>query len=76
VNRGAYGYGNHVMIKVSDQRTDLYGHLSQILVGPGQLVKAGDLIGREGSTGFSTGPHLYEVTINGVATDPASLIHC
>ncbi|MDQ6791608.1 MAG: peptidoglycan DD-metalloendopeptidase family protein [Candidatus Dormibacteraeota bacterium] len=77
VNRGGYGYGNHIMIKVSDQRTDLYGHLSQILVSPGQAVKAGDLIGREGSTGFSTGPHLhYEVRIGGVATDPASLIHC
>lgn len=76
-NQGGYGYGNNVTVKVSSERTDLYAHLSKILVSPGQSVEAGQVIGREGSTGFSTGPHLhYEVRINGVATDPAPLIRC
>lgn len=76
-NQGGYGYGNNVVIRVSAERTDLYGHMSRILVKSGQPVQAGDVIGLEGSTGFSTGAHLhYEVRINGVATNPAPLIRC
>jgi murein DD-endopeptidase MepM/ murein hydrolase activator NlpD len=77
VNQGGSGYGNNVMIKVSAERSDLYAHMSKVLVASGQAVQAGDAIGLEGSTGFSTGPHLhYEVRINGVPTDPAPLIRC
>ncbi|MCX7984758.1 MAG: M23 family metallopeptidase [Bacteroidetes bacterium] len=49
----------------------IYGHLSKILVHEGQSVKRGDLIGRIGNSGLSSGPHLhYEVRINGVAQNP------
>jgi murein DD-endopeptidase MepM/ murein hydrolase activator NlpD len=77
VNFGGTGYGNHVLIKVSSSRTDLYGHMSAIDVAPGQQVQAGQLIGRVGSTGFSTGPHLhFEVRIDGVAVNPAPILRC
>ena len=77
VNFGGTGYGNHVLIKVSATRTDLYGHMSEIDVAPGQQVQAGQLIGHVGSTGFSTGPHLhYEVRINGTAVNPAPVLRC
>ena len=48
-----------------------YGHLSEILVRPGQRVRRGDVIGRVGSTGRSTGPHLhYEVFRDGRRVNP------
>lgn len=74
---GGYGYGNNVAVRVSTDRSDLYGHMSEIDVGPGQAVQAGQMIGRVGSTGFSTGPHLhYEVRIDGTAIDPVPLLRC
>ncbi len=49
----------------------LYFHMSQIIATKGQAVKPGDLIGRVGTTGLSSGPHLHwEVRVNGVITDP------
>jgi murein DD-endopeptidase MepM/ murein hydrolase activator NlpD len=77
VSFGGTGYGNHVVITVSTSRIDLYGHMSEIDVGPGQQVQAGQLIGRVGSTGFSTGPHLhFEVRIGGLAVNPAPILRC
>lgn len=58
------GYGNLIKIRHS-QITTLYGHLSEVYVQPGQTVKKKQLIGRVGSTGISTGPHLhFEVRSN------------
>jgi len=52
-----------------------YGHLSRILTKAGAHVEAGAVIGRTGSTGRSTGPHLhYEVRVNGRAIDPMTYI--
>jgi hypothetical protein len=65
------GYGNMVEIAHGHGVTTRYAHLSQILVTPGQRVDGGMLIGRVGSTGRSTGPHLhYETRIDGEAIDP------
>lgn len=52
-----------------------YGHLSSIDVKKGQRVKRGEVIGKMGSTGYSTGPHLhYEVWRNGKVLNPMSYI--
>ncbi len=54
------GYGLAVVVRHSkDTEETLYGHLSEIFVKPGETVKQGEVIGRVGSTGLSTGPHLH-----------------
>lgn len=65
------GYGKVINVSHSGSVSSRYGHLSEILVRPGQRVKRGDVIGRVGSTGRSSGPHLhYEVLRAGRAVDP------
>ncbi len=72
----ASGYGNLVEIDHGNGITTRYGHLSEILVRVGQHVDTGDMIGRVGNTGRSTGPHLhYEVRRNGVAIDPSGFLN-
>ena len=65
------GYGNMIEIDHGNGLTTRYAHLSAILVNEDQWVDAGATVGRLGSTGRSTGPHLhYEVRINGEPVDP------
>lgn len=65
------GYGNLIEIEHGRGITTRFGHLSAILVSSGQHITRGQLIGRMGSTGRSTGSHLhYEVRIDGRAVNP------
>ena len=65
------GYGRAVRITHSDGTVTVYGHMSALLVDSGERVEAGQLIGREGNTGHSTGPHLhFEVRVNGTPINP------
>ncbi len=57
--RGCYSYGKWVLIKHYNGLTTLYAHLSLIKATEGVEVKAGELIGYSGKTGYSTGPHLH-----------------
>lgn len=70
------GYGNCVIIHHGNGFETYYGHLSKISVKKGQRVTAGDIIGKIGSTGRSTGPHLhYEVHRNGKVVNPKSYLN-
>jgi murein DD-endopeptidase MepM/ murein hydrolase activator NlpD len=65
------GYGQLIVIDHGGGLTTRYGHLSHIDVAQGQTVTRGEFIGRVGSTGRSTGPHLhYEIRINDEPVDP------
>jgi murein DD-endopeptidase MepM/ murein hydrolase activator NlpD len=69
------GYGQMVEIDHGDGLATRYGHMSQIGVRVGQRVRAGQVIGRVGSTGRSTGPHLhYETRVNGEAVNPGRFL--
>jgi murein DD-endopeptidase MepM/ murein hydrolase activator NlpD len=69
------GYGNMVEVNHGNGVATRYGHLSEIDVKVGQTVRIGEIIGRIGSTGRSTGPHLhYETRINGEAVDPQKFL--
>ena len=59
VVRSNRGHGNFIKIKHDPPYQTSYSHLSKILVKKGQKVKQGKVIGKVGSTGFSTGPHLH-----------------
>jgi murein DD-endopeptidase MepM/ murein hydrolase activator NlpD len=65
------GYGRVVDIDHHNGLLTRYGHLSSIDVRVGQSVKSGQIVGKVGSTGRSTGPHLhYETRLKGEAVDP------
>ncbi|HSD47019.1 MAG TPA: M23 family metallopeptidase [Pyrinomonadaceae bacterium] len=65
------GYGQLVVVDHGGGLTTRYGHLSHIDVEADQMVSRGQLLGKVGSTGRSTGPHLhYEVRINDQAVNP------
>ncbi len=67
----ANGYGLSMVLDHGFAYSTLYGHLSELLVKEGAQVLRGQIIGRVGSTGTSTGPHLhYEVWLDGLPKNP------
>jgi LysM repeat protein len=65
------GYGKYVVVRHKNGLETVYGHLSEQMVKPGDLIKAGDLIGLGGNTGRSTGPHLhFETRYQGQSINP------
>ncbi|HON52975.1 MAG TPA: M23 family metallopeptidase [Bacteroidales bacterium] len=67
----SHGYGKMVLIDHGFSFQTVYGHMSKILVRPGQKVSRGDIIGMVGNTGTSTGSHLhYEVRRHGNPVNP------
>jgi len=69
------GYGRLVIVTHGNGLETSYSHLSSMLVRLGQRVIRGQVLGLMGSTGWSTGPHLFfEVRRNGVALDPAPFL--
>jgi murein DD-endopeptidase MepM/ murein hydrolase activator NlpD len=71
VGHSAIGYGNYVVIGHGGGIMTLYGHLLETDVVVGNTVARGQRIGLEGSTGWSTGPHVhFELRINDAVSDP------
>ena len=69
------GYGNMIEVDHGNGLSTRYGHLSAIDVKVGQVVRIGETIGRIGSTGRSTGPHLhYETRVEGEPVDPQKFL--
>ncbi len=69
------GYGLFIVIDHNIDYLSLYAHLSEILVKEGQIVAKGGVVGKVGSTGNSTGPHLhFEIRDFGHLSDPIELL--
>ena len=76
---GSIGYGNMIMMIHGNGYTTVYGHLAGYAGGlsSGQIVARGDLIGYEGSTGWSTGPHLhFEIRVANYPRNPCIWLGC
>lgn len=70
------GYGNMVEVEHANGLSTRYAHMSAISVSVGQMVKAGTVVGKVGTTGRSTGPHLhYETRINEEPVDPTRFLN-
>lgn len=68
------GYGNYIMVEHANGTRTLYGHLQKRLVEVGAIVEGGQLIGKGGNTGRSSGPHLhFEIRYGEVNIDPATV---
>lgn len=75
VIRSNKGLGNHVTVDNGNGVTSVYAHLNSISVEAGQFVTKQTILGYEGTTGTSTGPHLhFEIKVNGVYTNPRDFI--
>jgi murein DD-endopeptidase MepM/ murein hydrolase activator NlpD len=69
------GYGNMILVNHGNGAITRYAHLSAFAVEGGASVKKGQLIGRIGSTGRSTGPHLhFELIVSGVHRNPVGIL--
>jgi murein DD-endopeptidase MepM/ murein hydrolase activator NlpD len=76
---GYFGYGNFIIIIHGHGYSTLYGHLSSFGRGlhSGQIIARGSVIGYEGSTGNSTGPHLhFEIRVNNQWKNPCIWLGC
>lgn len=70
------GFGNYIVIDHGGGVTTLYAHCEKILVTQGQKVTKGDVIGKVGSSGWSSGYHLhFETRVNNVRKDPQSYVY-
>ena len=68
-------YGYYVVVDHGGGYRTLYAHLSDFVVGRGQAVRQGQLLGYVGETGASFGPHLhFEVQLNGAVVNPLSYL--
>lgn len=66
-----WGFGKHIIIDHGDNISTIYAHLDQIYVKAGDEVSPGKVIGAEGNTGWSTGPHLhFQVNVFGIPVNP------
>jgi murein DD-endopeptidase MepM/ murein hydrolase activator NlpD len=70
------GYGNVVIVEHPNKLQTLYAHLAEIHVKDGQKINVGEIIGKLGNTGRSTGPHLhYEIILKNEKIDPQNFIN-
>jgi murein DD-endopeptidase MepM/ murein hydrolase activator NlpD len=71
----AGGYGYSITIRQDDGTEMIYAHSRRTLVEKGDVVKAGQVIGEVGNTGYSYGTHLHlEVHVNGTPVDPITFL--
>jgi murein DD-endopeptidase MepM/ murein hydrolase activator NlpD len=74
-----WGYGIHIIMTHGNGYSTYYGHMAGFAPGlrSGDIVGRGEVIGYEGSTGWSTGPHLhFEIRVNDVPKDPCIWLGC
>lgn len=70
------GYGKCIIIQSTSSVNIIYGHCSSLNVSVGQRVSQGQVIGKVGSTGYSTGPHLhFEIRYNGKVVNPQNYVY-
>ncbi len=71
-----WGYGKHIIIDHGNNISTVYAHLDKIFVVKGQeITTTKQVIGREGSTGWSTGPHLhFEIRVYGIPVNPRTFL--
>ncbi len=70
-----WGFGKHIIIDHGNNITSLYGHLDKIFVVKGQKVTIPQVIGKEGQTGWATGPHLhFGIYVYGIPANPHTFL--